>query len=826
VRDTIDFGIDLGTTTSAIALAEGGVATVIKNNDGWDCTPSAVWIPKPGSVHVGRRARERTEADPDNAAAEFKQEMGVAGAGHAFARAGASLTPVELSAEVLRSLRDDAAAQCGEPPVAAVITVPAAFALNQNNATREAAALAGFGAACPLVQEPTAAAFAYGAADRSDRSYWLVFDLGGGTFDAAVVSRRDGELMVLNHAGDPYLGGKLIDRAVVDRLLVPAAARDLGLGLTRDDPYWRSHFAALKYAAEEAKVALSRRGSVDILVDLADRDGTPATLEYTLTRGELDRVAEPFYVRAVNRCRDALAEGNLEPDDVDRLLLVGAATLAPGLRERLADADEGLGIEVDHSQDPSTVVARGAALYAATVRLVVPPTTPRAGEFTVALAYEPTTTTRTPSVGGRLDAATPTDWTGYTVTVDDAGSQPPFRSGPVPVSATGTFLTEVAVVPGAVSRFTLTLTDPAGVGCTVTPDHLSITHGDDEFGGVVLTQSVGIRRADELYAPLLRKGTRLPARARETFRTTVALRPDEADSVIRIPVVEGERSRAERNREVAMLEIRPHDVRVDLPAGSDVEVTFEIDESRLVTVRADVPLVEARFEAVVDMSHQEPPGADELAGRLDAVEVRLARLRASAEAVGSGVAWARLDRLDEEALLDSARDDVRAAGSDAGAAASGDQRLRDVQAELDAVEDAVELPSLLADLRQEVDECADLVEQVGDAEDRPELADLRRRADAAIRDEDPAVARVQLDRARRLFVALLRRTQYWELSVFRFLCAHRDRFEPADRVAALIGEGERAVVAGDRAALDGVNERLRRLARPDERDLIGGVMPL
>lgn len=331
MRETIDFGIDLGTTNSAIAVAEDDGVRVIKNNDGWDFTPSAVWIPKEGVIHVGRRARERTETDPGNAYAEFKLEMGAAGAGRLFERTGVTLTPEELSAEVLKSLRQDAAHEYGHQPAAAVITVPASFALNQNNATGSAAALAGLGEHCPLVQEPTAAAIAYGVQDASESAHWMVFDLGGGTFDAALMSKRDGELQLIQHAGDPYLGGKLIDWALVDDLLAPAVRRDLGLAdFNRNNRgRWRKNFAKLKLEAENAKIALSRAGSVEISVDLDDGNGGTEPFEYTLTRGALDDLALPFYTRAVRLCREALADSSLRPDHIDRLLLVGGATLSP-----------------------------------------------------------------------------------------------------------------------------------------------------------------------------------------------------------------------------------------------------------------------------------------------------------------------------------------------------------------------------------------------------------------------------------------------------------------------------------------------------------------
>jgi len=824
MRDTVDFGIDLGTTNSAIAVVEGGDVSVIKNNDGWDFTPSAVWIPKPDVVHVGRRARERTESDPDNAAAEFKLEMGLAGAGHRFAAAGVTLSPEQLSAEVLKSLRGDAAHQFGASPEAAVITVPAAFALNQTNATSEAAKLAGLGAASPLVQEPTAAAFAYGFQDESDRAYWLVFDFGGGTFDAAVVSKREGELQVLNHAGDPYLGGKLIDWALVERLLVPVVSRALGLAdFRRDNPAWRVNFAKLKIAAEDAKILLSRRESADITVELADGQGGTELFEYTLRRGDLERIAEPFYSRAINRCRDALTEGSLDPDDIDRLLLVGGTTLAPGLRERLADPQQGLGIAVDFSQDPTTAVARGAALFASTVRLERPLATPKPGEFTIELAYEPSVTTVRPTVAGRLHGASPVDWSGYSVTLDNPSSRPPFRSPRIALSADGTFATEVSVDQKDTSRFTVELTDAAGTRQKLSPDTLSITHGDVEFGGAVLTQSLGIGKADRTFATMLRKGTSLPARTREIFQTTIALHRSDTESVIQIPVVEGERARTDRNREVAMIEIRPRDVRIDLPAGSDVEVTIEIDKSRLVTVVADVPLVQAQFEAEIDLSNVRAPSADVVQERLGEVESRLARLRTSAETVGSSSARQRLTKLEEEGAVESAREEARRARVEAGAARASEESLRNLQAELDDVEDAVQLPGLLSELREAVDECADLVDRSGQADDRRELADLQSRARTAIEDEDPVGARKQLDRARGFLFDLLRRGPEWDLTLFYMLRDMRQELQPTARADALIQEGEQAIAAGDRHAVAGVNERLRRLIPPDVPDPVGGV---
>jgi molecular chaperone DnaK len=816
---TIDVGIDLGTTNSAIAVVQNGEAVIVKNNDGWEVTPSAVWLPKPDVVQVGLEARERAQKDPENAVAEFKLEMGLVDARRTFALARREMTPQQLSAEVLKSLRADVATRFGEAPRAAVITVPAAFTLNQNKATVEAAELAGFDAGCPLVQEPTAAAFAYGFQDAAASGYWMVFDFGGGTFDAAVVSKREGDLRVLNHAGDPYLGGKLIDWALVERVLAPAASRALGLkDFRRDNLAWRAAFSTLKAAAEQAKIRLSRQARVDLMVELDTGHKNIETFEYALTRAELDTLAEPYYQRAINLCREALREASLGAGDIDRVLLVGGATLAPGLRERLADPAAGIGIALDTSLDPSTVVARGAAVFASTIRRSTPATaTAAAGEFAVDLVYEPSVTTTQPTVGGRVQGRPADGWTGWAVTLSNPDGKPPFRSARIGLNPTGGFATEVDVDQHRTSRFTVELTDDRGNRHPVTPGTFTITNRDVEFGGVRLAHSLGVQLADRAFAPLLRKGAALPTRAREVFHTSDALRRDDAEAVIRIPVVQGERSRGDRNREVGMLEIRPRDVRIDLPAGSEVEVTFEVDASSLITVVADVPLVQAQFEAEISLDDVRTRPVQDLRDELQDVHHRLAGLRAASPA---GAARERLDRLDEESALRTARDQVDAAAVDAGAAAAAEERLRGLQAELDDIEEATQLPGLVAQLRELLAEADDLARAQGTAADRQELAGLRRRADEAVTAGEVAGVRDTADRVTALLIDLERRSPDWPVKLFFALLQAVGEKGPAK---PLVQQGRQAIAQHDHRGLEAVNQRLVRLLPQEQRDQVIGL---
>lgn len=825
MRDTIDFGIDLGTTNSAIAVVDGGTVSVLKSNENADFTPSAVWIPRPGTVHVGRAARDRMPLDPANAHAEFKQEMGLEGARRTFPKAGLELSPPELSAEVLKSLRADAAERFGEPPHSAVITVPAAFRLHENNATSKAAELAGLGE-CPLVQEPTAAAFAYGFQNADDDACWMVFDLGGGTFDAAVVSTHDGELKVLDHAGDPHLGGKLIDWAIVERLLAPAAAREFGLpDFVRAKPRWRGNFAKLKREAEDGKIALSRRAEVEVSVEL-NVDGRTLHFDHVLTRDDVDRIAEPYWARAIGLCRDALTKANLGTGDIDRLLLVGGATLAPGLRERLADPTEGLGITLDHSQDPTTVVARGAAVFAGTVPAPRAAVRPSAGQLAVDLRYPRTTSLTTVAVVGKVSGdARVGDLSGYRVMLHNPDGTPPFRTPQLELGPDGTFVAEVRVDEQSTSTFVVRVTSPSGGVEKVLPGSFSVTHWLNELGGQVLTNSIGLAEADGRFAALVGKGARLPATGRGTFYTSVPLRRTDRDAVIRVPIVEGEKPRADRNLQVGMIEIRPKDVRLDLPADSEVEITIEVDESRRVTVVAEVPLVDEQFEAEIDLSHVRPPDAVDLRREAEEVRRRFARLRESTDVTSAEDARRRLVVIEKEGRLTLADSEVGAATSDAGSAAAAEARLRELQSELDEVESLIDLPERLRELTEVVDECRTLVLRVGGPDDWAEFDRIERRVEEVRDAPDADAIDLLIRRTAELSASLMQRDGTLDVSVFAYFRQNQHIFTSPGHARSLIVEGERAVAIGDLRALAGVNQRLRALLPVDAPDPSqGGVV--
>ena len=368
-----------------------------------------------------------------------------------------------------------------------------------DEATKKAAELAGL-TVSPLLQEPVAAALSHGFQSESEKVFWLAYDLGGGTFDAAVIQVRDGTIRVVNHGGDNHLGGKLIDWEIVDSILAPAAMRDNQLtDFRRGNPKWRAAFAKLKQAAEQAKIRLSRDPSAEILIDFLCQDdrGQPARLELELKRGELEALAEPFIVRSVNICRKVLSEKRLAPGDIERVLLVGGPTLMTYLRDRLADPAQGLGIPLDFNQDPLTVVARGAAIFAGTQRLEAE--APAAGAVpsahTIALDYKPVGADTEPLVGGKVTAAGGQILSGYTVEFVNEGARPPWRSGKVGLSPEGTFMTALWAEKGRPNTYRIELCDSAGSARPCAPATFTYTVGLS-ITDPPLTLSLGIALAD------------------------------------------------------------------------------------------------------------------------------------------------------------------------------------------------------------------------------------------------------------------------------------------------------------------------------------------
>lgn len=819
-RENIDFGIDLGTTTSIIAVATADDATVIRNNRRAEYTPSAVYISRSNKVLVGEPAKDRVEDDPDNACAEFKLRMGKRDESKQFTASGRSMTPEELSAEVLKSLRGDVQQSMRESISAAVITVPAAFELDQCDATRKAAALAGLGFA-PLIQEPSAAAWAYSTHLATDRGFWLVYDLGGGTFDAAIVKVSDGEFSPINHAGDNFLGGKLIDWALVESLLIPEVRNKFALpDLARGHRKSAGNIAKLKAAAEYAKIELSRADSAEINLRLNDADGTPAfDFEFELTRADVERVALPLYQRSITLCRKAIAESGLSNGDIERVLLVGGATIAPALRELLADSTEGLGIPLDYSLDPVTVVAKGAAIFAGTQRMPARPERVEQalneGRVVLNLQYPSAGSDTEPLVGGLPPrTAQQRDWTGATIEFVHPDGSPPWRSGQIPLTPEGTFGTRLRADEQTINTYGIELRDAHGTLVPTDPERISYRHTSKMGTAPTLSHSIGVGLDNNEVLWLVRKGAELPAKARAILYSTVTVRHNERTGMIRVPLVEGERSKADRNMLIGQLDLVPTQVDRDVPAGSEVEVALQIDPSFTPRADAYVPLLDEDFQIQVELGRA-ASGTDfrgaaddladrftELADRLDQVRLNDTDAREAAELLG---------RFHADHILADVRRLADAADIDPDAASTCENRLRDAQTALDDIEAVLVFPELVVQGRTVVEQTRELVSQSGTARHRTALHNAERAIEAAITSGDRTVLQRQIDVVHDIVREVLRDSGQLDAVIFMSREEHL-RDDPDEHVQQLLQQGRRALETGDVARLTGVNAQLEKAA--------------
>ncbi len=343
-------GIDLGTTNSCVAVFEGGEPKVIPNPEGARTTPSVVAFSKSGERMVGQVAKRQGITNPDRTVASIKREMG---SGYKVSIDGKQYTPQEISAMVLQKLKADAEAFLGEPVTEAVITVPAYFKDAQRQATKDAGKIAGLDVK-RIINEPTAAALAYGMDKENDQTI-MVFDLGGGTFDVSILEISDGVFEVLATAGDNRLGGDDFDQRIID-WLAENFQRENGVDLRAD----KMVLQRLKDAAEKAKIELSGMTSASInLPFITATAAGPLHLEATLTRAEFDRLTADLVDRCMVPTRKALEDAGKSVSEIHKVLLVGGSTRIPAVQEAVKKFT---GKEPFKGINPDECVALGAAI--------------------------------------------------------------------------------------------------------------------------------------------------------------------------------------------------------------------------------------------------------------------------------------------------------------------------------------------------------------------------------------------------------------------------------------------------------------------------------
>jgi molecular chaperone DnaK len=794
-RTTIDYGIDLGTSNSAIAVIAGTGTEVIKNNLDGDITPSAVYINRSGNLWVGQNAKSKLadERAEDDVFVEFKRRMGT-GFEYAFRASGRHMKPEELSAEVMKALRSDVAQKKGEQITAAVLTVPAAFELHQCDATKRAAELAGFRTAL-LLQEPVAAALAYGYQKIDAKAYWLVFDFGGGTFDAALIRSEDGSMVVANHGGDNFLGGSDIDWAIVEQVLLPRVQKEFGMhDFKRGASSYKYDLMRLKAAAETAKIELSRKESTFLEATLRRVSSDTVTFETELTRNDVLRAAEPAVLKAVNIALRVLAEKGLSPSAVEKVIFVGGPTLAPYFRDMVK---ERLCIPCDLGMDPLTVVARGAAIFASTQRVVSAKESKAAaavaGQFSIELIYKPVGSDPEPLVGGRTTAPAGAAMAGCTLEV--VNQQSKWRSGKITLKDNGAFQLTVRAEKGIENVFRIEFRDTQGTLCVTQPAEFKYT-----LGVVVEEQPIinnmGVAMADNKVGIHFTKGQGLPAKHTRTYRTSLGLRQGETGSVIKIPIVEGNRELADRNVLIGTVDITPDKIDRDLPAGSEVEVTLQMDASRLLTVIAYVPLLDEEFPTKIELGGKvRQPDVDVLRQEWNRELARMADLKTGIEQSRDLDALEAVRSLESSALVKKLEERFAGEGTDFDALLQADRELLEFKVNLDEIAGRVAWPTAVQEVETWLGDLSKLVSQQGTAEEKKRSRVLHEQIETIIGEKNEDRLKKKMEEISDVYSAILyRQTSFW-FDYFERLAGSQGQMKDQMKSAQLIEQGRGLVKA-------------------------------
>lgn len=730
MRNKIDYGIDLGTTNSAIARMENGFPTIKRTDVQKDIMPSCVHFNKAEDILVGDRAFNVMRNDNANALRNFKKEKSntfiefkrTMGTTHKYECSNMNkiFNSEDLSAEVLKKLKSFVQ---DENISSIVITVPAKFLNPQNEATMKAARLAGF-KHVQLLQEPVAAATAYGLTAKDKDSFWLVFDFGGGTFDAALVKSEEGILSVKDTDGDNWLGGKNLDEAIVDQILLPELINKFSIDSIISNPEKREMLRnALKGFAEEAKNQLSFKDKHNVYADdndlrFQDDNGEDPIINLWIEQRQLENVVSPFFQKAIDITKELLKRNNLKGSDLGALILVGGPTYSPILRRMLK---EQVTEKVDISVDPMTVVAKGAALFASTISVSdeVKEETRDKTKLQLDIKYEATTVELDEMVSIKVLKEKTVGTFPDKIYVDVTRFDGAWSSGKKVIGEKATIV-DVVLVEGRSNSFQINVYDDAGnkMGCQ--PNQFSILQGIGGLDGMqVLPYHIGIGKwfhmeEKDLFKAIPNLEKNKPIKNGLTGvingnKTRNTIRPGIVSDRIRIPIYQGDYNADGTNpllnnliREVI---ITGEDIPALLPEGSDVDITVKVDSSQVMRFTAYFPLLDHAEELTIDINQTEPPTEESLT--MEISKAKQTAKRVNAEAVSE-----KLDAFERQLENEKGSADGKMKILDG---------LRKELLKLDGAEKQAEWPKIEEELKKAFYDLEDLIERIKNNSDEENL---------------------------------------------------------------------------------------------------------
>ncbi len=813
----INFAVDLGTTNSLIAKFNRGTVDVFKNPIGFKETlPSVVGF-RNDRILVGDKARDYMEKDPKSVVGRFKRTMGTTES-YRIQSLSQSKTPVELSAFVLKELKTFI--HTGESPDATVITVPASFDMVQCKGTTEAGCLAGFKQVI-LLQEPIAASLAYANKEKNldlKNSQWIVYDLGGGTFDVALVRIVEGELRVMDHEGDNFLGGIDFDAMIVEQIIAPrleATRRfhDLVPQMKSDSGRYNTLWYLLLHSAEEAKIELSTRTSTEIdigRVNLVDESNKPFDECLAITRSDFENLIRPLIDRTAEMLGRILTRNSLQPSDLRFVLMVGGSTYIPFVRRRI---EELLQIPVNTGIDPTNAIVVGAAYYAGTKEVglnssPVPGAVATPG-LKIRAVYNRASQEKEEMFSAKVEGSTA--GLNYRITRSDGA----FDSGLKPLAAR--IHEDLPLQEEAYNFFEFQVYDSQGRVVSTELDSIQIAHGQYSVAGQLLPHDLSlvvddVDQQDTKLESIFERNTVLPAkRRRMTKEASRALRRG-TDDQIRIMVVEGPAdNHFSANTPLGYLSISAKDVTRDIPRGADIELEFEVSESRDLTVRVSIPFTGQSYSDVFRLEPHNIPAqalSDEiqlLASRLEREKVEALESERYEVAKGLDLLEAPLRELEAEALQ-LADDNVNKDG--VYKLAGEKRRIAERFSRLTA---GKRIDGLRAEYSSVRDEAVSIVGERGNDYERSQLNEVIAQEHTLLVSNSPARLEAAIAQLHRITFQILRRTPEFLISWFEHLVSKRESLNDQVQAKNLIDAGKRHIAAEDFDRLVEVNSRLHSL---------------
>ena len=625
MRTKIDYGIDLGTTNSAIARMENGKPVILKSDVQMDTLPSCISVtPRKVIMHglsaIGLYRKEKLlsietfEKGKTNSFLEFKTTMGTEIL-YNSSNLNKDFTSEELSAEILLKLKSFIP---DENVKSIVITVPARFKIPQNEATIKAGKLAGF-EVVELLQEPIAASIAYGLDAKNKDGIWLVFDFGGGTFDAALVKVEQGIMTVLNTAGDNNLGGKDLDLAIVDKLIIPYLEKNYIIkNILRDSEKKEMLRVAMKGFAEDAKVQLSANpiGYIETYdgdINATDDEGRKFNLNIEINQEELVDVLSPFFQKAINITKQILVKNNLKGSELECLILVGGPTYSPIVQSMLKEQITTKVI----AKNQMTSVAIGAALYASTREIGVPPPPPPPETILLEIQYNAAVVGIEERVNIKLAQGSSNKNIPAKLFVTIDRGDKTFSSNKKQISERASLI-DLLLNKDDSNYFTINLTDEKGNKYECQPNNFTILEGITT-PPTPLPYAWGIEVWNEqkklsVFEPLIGlEKNQIQNGAvgiSNKLRIPKQITGGKVTDVLRIPLYQGEDDAAGKSsfhsNHVVDVIITGETIPGVLPANSELEVTLKFDNNGTPTCSAFFPLLNhtEEIKVVIEKSAQ------------------------------------------------------------------------------------------------------------------------------------------------------------------------------------------------------------------------------